>query len=641
MVHWGVTSTIVVELRSSRWLRYITEGDWKAWKNVAQTRSQSEPQDQTTRTVQRRRVGQAAEHSNQDDRIQDDTRPFPAESGIRGRLPAPIGPPRQRRYDLSGPPELIDELEGIASSLHEVDPRSAERLTDLAHAITSDEGRARWSDVDLSRAFNSERLAHAYAVRREGGFVPPSIEIATRVRDVLVLVPLLITWLAFYEASRAYDNYLRENPEQVRAPFLLLWQRGFGGEGSLLAHSFSTVALIDVILIALIILLTFYSQGKRDQREDEIARTAAHFQSDFDNVLGAATVALASERSNRPALLVRSVERLADRFDRGSQELLTRLRIEHERLASIAERREQEFADFGVFASGMRAGAEETHRLLLELRQVSSGLTEALEDLTSEVSVAGDQQRTLLSAVHNLERMINAGIQSDQSVVRRLAEAAESLADSSDRAIAGADAAAQAGRVASEAVRGIAEIAESLAANQDRLESALADGTEANSRLANALSGSSGGISESTRQLNQIGAGLAQLQLEFARIAEQTESHTSHLADLLREQHDVAGGISQVARDLSAVGIATAQRQREVSDDLSGLLRRLDELTAALSRTTQSARTEARPSDPASAWPSQPSGEPSGSRRPDHESGQAPGPERPSLWPRSQRRPTR
>jgi methyl-accepting chemotaxis protein len=562
------------------------------------------------------------------------TVPVPAVDDPSSRLPGRRGSPSERVSRVGGQHELTDDLDGMAAALDEVDSRAAERLTDLSRAIGSEEGRAQWSDVDLSRAFNSERLAHSYAVRREGGYSPASIEIATRVRDVLVLLPLLLTWLAFYEASQAYENFIENNPEQVRSPFLLLWQRGFGGEGSLLANSFSTVALIDVILIALIILLTFYSQGKRDQREDNIARTAGVFQSDLDNVLGAATVALASEKSNRPAVLARSVERLAERFDHSTQELLARLRLEHDRLETIANRREKEFSDFGVFASGMRAGAEVTHRLLLDLRQVSTSLTESLEDLTSEVSVTGDQQRGLLNAVTNLERLTDSSVKSDHALTRRLTEAAESLADSSDRALAGADAAAQAGRVAAEAVRGIAELTDSLGRSQSRVEEAIADGTETNSRLADALRSSAGGVNDSTRQLNQIGAGLAQLQLEFSRIGEQSETQTRRLTDLLEEQHDVAGGISQVARDLSAVGIATAQRQREVSDELSGLLRRLDELTATLTRVAPRASSPPAQQDPSSAWPSRPPA-------PEQPQADERAGERQSLWPRGQRRPTR
>ena len=71
--------------------------------------------------------------------------------------------------------ELADHLAGMASSLGSVDPRAAERLEDLAHAVGTEEGRLRWGEVDLRRAFNAERLAHAYAVHREGGFASRAI----------------------------------------------------------------------------------------------------------------------------------------------------------------------------------------------------------------------------------------------------------------------------------------------------------------------------------------------------------------------------------------------------------------------------------------------------------------------------------
>ena len=292
--------------------------------------------------------------------------------------------------------ERLDRRSGRhGATLETVDPRASERMRGLARAVATDEGRQRWAEVDLRRAFNTERLAYAYALRREGGYAHSTIAGADRLRNVLVLVPILLTWFALAEASKAYNAYLAINPDEVRQPFLLLWERGFGGMSNPFAPSFSTVALIDAVLIALIIVLTLYSHGRREAREEQIDQTAERFQADLDNVLAEASVALALDRGRRPALLAQGVERLVDRFEQNSQELLTRLRVEHDRLEQLAGRREREFADFGVFASGMRAGAEETHRLLVELRQVSSGLQTALEDLTSEVSSSVDQGRTL------------------------------------------------------------------------------------------------------------------------------------------------------------------------------------------------------------------------------------------------------
>jgi predicted nucleic acid-binding Zn-ribbon protein len=452
--------------------------------------------------------------------------------------------------------ELIEDLGAMAASLGEVDPRSSKRMEHLARSLQTDEGRQAWSDVDLRRAFNTERLAHAYAVRREGGYVPPTVDRADKIRNVLVLLPIFLTWAALAEAVRAYQEYISANPDEVRLPFLLLWQQGFGEEGGIFSPTFSSLAIVDAVIIFVIILLTFYSHGRREAHEDAISATAGRFQTDLDNTLAEATVVLASDRAGRPAMLANSVERLAERFDLSTQELLTRMRVEHDRLEAIAARREKEFEDFGVFASGMRAGAEEMHRLLMDLRQVSTGLSTALEDLTSEVSITSDQQRSLMSAVGSLERMVASGIQSDHAVTRQLADAAKGLADAADKSLSGSEAAAHAGRTASDAVRGIAEIAARLAASQERVEHAIASEAEANARLADSLRGTAGGVNTATKNLGDISTNLAYLRDEFLRIG-----------------------------DLSA------QRQREMTEEAGMLVRRLDHLAAQLERISGVAPT--------------------------------------------------
>jgi hypothetical protein len=281
----------------------------------------------------------------------------------RDAYPRSIGkvPPAPGARRPANARELSEELAGMAASIGEVDPRASERLRDLADSVGTDEGRLRWADVDLRRAFNTEHLAHAYAVRREGGYSPKSIDQADKVRNILVFLPIFLTWFALFEAVRSYNNYISAHPDDIRLPFLLLWQRGFGETGGIFATRFSTVAILDAIIIGFIIALTFFSHGRREEHEDSITATALSFQIGLDNVLAEATVALAPDRAGRPAMLARSVDRMADRFDVNSQELLTRLKVEHDRLDAISQRREQEFSDFGVFASGMRAGAEETH----------------------------------------------------------------------------------------------------------------------------------------------------------------------------------------------------------------------------------------------------------------------------------------
>src|ERR671917_640552 len=196
--------------------------------------------------------------------------------------------------------QLAEHLEEMAGTLQTVDARAADRMRGLARAVATDEGRQRWAEVDLRRVFNTERLAYSLALEREGGYAHSTIAGADRLRNILVLVPILLTWFALAEASRAYEKFLTLNPDEVRQPFLLLWERGFGGQASPFAPSFSMVALIDAVLIAIIIGLTLYSHGRREAREEKIDQTAERFQSDIDNVLAEAAGLVCLRRGRRP-----------------------------------------------------------------------------------------------------------------------------------------------------------------------------------------------------------------------------------------------------------------------------------------------------------------------------------------------------
>jgi hypothetical protein len=490
----------------------------------------------------------------------------------------------RRGLDTRG---ITQELEALAASLNEVDQRSSRRLHDLAISLATERGRQKWADVDLRRAFHTDRLSHAYALRREGGYAPKIVEVADKIRNVLVLLPILLTWAALAEAVRAYRSYLDANPEQERTPFLLLWQRGFGGELAWYSPTFSMVAITDAVIIGVIILLTFYAHGRKEAQEDLIADTTADFQAEIDNALAEATVLLAADRASRPMLLTDSVERLAERFERSSQELLTQLQIEHDRLDVIASQREQEFRDIGLFASGMRSGAEEMHHLLVDLRQVSNGIETALQDLSSEVSTSNDQQRSLLTAVNTLERLTSSSIQSDQAVMRQLSAAVVSLSETADRAITGADSAAQAGRVASDAVRGISDLAQQIADSQRKVEETLSHEMDSRGQLADALRASTTGSQATARTLTDVGASLVRIRDEFDRLSTQSATQASSLTTLLQQQADIARDISQVARELGSVGLSTAQRQREVNQDFQHLVQRLDGLATTLNRLSQ------------------------------------------------------
>ena len=113
------------------------------------------------------------------------------------------------RGDDLDPPRLSTEhaalardINGLATSLEEIDGRASGRLRDLANAVNSPSDRSRWNAVDLRQAFNIERLSHEYASRKVGLQKVRLIEFADKIRNVLVLVPVFLTWFALAEAAR-------------------------------------------------------------------------------------------------------------------------------------------------------------------------------------------------------------------------------------------------------------------------------------------------------------------------------------------------------------------------------------------------------------------------------------------------------
>jgi outer membrane murein-binding lipoprotein Lpp len=491
---------------------------------------------------------------------------------------------RTRRGPLSGNDSLAADLRGLAAALRPTDASSSERLERLAAALLDPNESELWIDVDLRRAFHTERLAYTYAVHHLGGEAPPLVDTMDKIRNVMILVPIMLTWASLALAVRDYSHFIETHPDELRQPFLLIWQQGFDGQAAWYSPSFSAVAFLDAFVIFVIVTITFFAHGRREQREEDIATTARDFQAHLDNALGEATVRFAMARTMKPNSLAEAIGQVVTRFDSTAQELLTRLRVEHDRLDQIAARREREFGDFAVFASGMRAGAEESQRMLIELRQVASALQTALEDLTSEIGLAGEQQRALLGVTSGLERIVGAATQADMALVRQLADAARGLTETTDKAVAGADAAAKAGQVASDAVRYIAEVAAALGDGQARIETAIAAESEANTRLAEALRGSSGGVMNATRAMGDIVNTLVRVRDDLAQVSEMSGAHAGALQRLMSDQGGLTTSLQQAARDLSSAGTNTAQRQREITEEAAALIQRIDTLTSVLSR---------------------------------------------------------
>jgi len=146
----------------------------------------------------------------------------------------------------------------------------------LTKAISQRDDLTMWASLSprehLPRPTSKAKLGALYSVGR----------VLTLVRNVLVFVPVAITWYAIGKATEAYGQFTRDN-EDTPLNFLQFWQSGEyppGGKQYLSTFwHIGDVARFDAFLIGLIVILTL-AVGGIGARSD---RAEAKFEEEVDS----------------------------------------------------------------------------------------------------------------------------------------------------------------------------------------------------------------------------------------------------------------------------------------------------------------------------------------------------------------------
>jgi len=130
-----------------------------------------------------------------------------------------------------------------------------ELTTALAKSILEKRDLYKWADLD---PFNFL----PYPTHQKNTNRLRLIERLTILRNVLVFSPVALTWAAVSEATSAFEKYTSENDTAV-VNFLEFWQNGYGVLATF--WHLADVARLAVVIIAIVILLTFYTsfQGQK------------------------------------------------------------------------------------------------------------------------------------------------------------------------------------------------------------------------------------------------------------------------------------------------------------------------------------------------------------------------------------------
>ena len=156
---------------------------------------------------------------------------------------APIAeaPKPKSRKKTTGNPELAEKIRAWGKKRRmPKDPY----LLGIADAIENDEDLVVWASTDVLAIF-----PHAFIKPAETRLY----SMLVLARNILVFVPVALTWLAISKATTAFALYTAKQTGSV-ANFLQFWEDGYGYLAK--EWTISRVALLDFFIIAAVIILT-------------------------------------------------------------------------------------------------------------------------------------------------------------------------------------------------------------------------------------------------------------------------------------------------------------------------------------------------------------------------------------------------
>ena len=312
-----------------------------------------------------------------------------------------------------------NDLNDLAGRVGPLDPRAAQRLQDLSVALDDLTQARAWAGVDLCRLINPDAIAEHYElVYRPASSGPGCFaRVLEAGRNILIFLPIAITWLAIARATDAYHQLLNKClqicPNQVQQPFLYLWEQGFGGGFPDLLR-LSNVGLIDAGILALILLATLYvsaataqSNRQQEQQEQTAHAQAQMLRADLINSLADATLLLRDQASP----IVSPIDKLDDvarAIVQMSRDILGQFSSLKDSLKDVA----------GQMASQFRITQDATNQLLNQVgdmhaiigtfqraidqfQRAGESVSDRLSDLVKPIEELTTKQGALLNRVND------------------------------------------------------------------------------------------------------------------------------------------------------------------------------------------------------------------------------------------------
>lgn len=288
---------------------------------------------------------------------------------------------------------VADRIDALEGKIRKLAPDASARLRLAAANVRKVSPDATYSWVDPASFTHEIEVNEARPA-----------ESLSAIRNVLVVIPLTLTWLALALAAIEYIVDIKAYHDDIYQPFLALWQGGFPHAGWFFTFTLADIGILDCMLLLVVLGLTW--------REQIIQRRARIKAQALTNQLISITPSLVelSSRGGKPLVGPdASVQDVANAI----QDVLDQAFAQTQRLTTEAEHRLTDVAEAAqrsILASQTAVEQLMTNHMAPMINRISGHLNvlqtqlEASQEKLDTVATASQQ---LSIAAGALER--NAG----------------------------------------------------------------------------------------------------------------------------------------------------------------------------------------------------------------------------------------
>jgi hypothetical protein len=304
---------------------------------------------------------------------------------------------------MSAPQSTKDALLQWSKDFDPIDASIASKLRSLAAALDGGAKTQVWAHCDLFRILNPERLAQVIVGERPTMLWIGWLEL---LRNVLVLLPLVITWVGIAVALPSYYTMINVDPSASTQSFVYLWQGGFGGRTGLTLEVLAWAdALVLIVVVVLTLIISFGAAARRTMQADQLSSTAAN----FENVLGAADLTLAAYRESPLHADLSRLETWTAKMETlgvGMVDSLERERLriqeQFDTMEKLIQDRRQQIDDLASFASTLAKGSSQIKKAAVDLQRAHDGISVSAVALGTALTFAGERTGQLIAEIQGV-----------------------------------------------------------------------------------------------------------------------------------------------------------------------------------------------------------------------------------------------